>query len=93
MSGSVHFPWGVIEPSPQSCYSSLAGYGTHGAVDGIVAPRPTSLIPAILRKLGPNHVQMRKLTNIPSVSSCPPYATLGEHTTCPKEEFRHMYRY
>ena len=94
MSGSIHFPWGIITPDPKSCYGNLASYGNHGAVKGIVAPRPTTSVPTILNTLGSNHVQMRNIdAYISAVPTCSPYASAGANSKCPKEEFSSMYRY
>ena len=93
------YPYGVVNPLVSSCYSSLAAYGVHGEVKGIVAPTPVSVVPIVFNKLGHGHPysaparNYRTVYNYPNhaplTKNCRPYVTMNQ--PCSKGEFNQMY--
>jgi len=93
------YPYGVVSPPSNECYSSLAAYGVHGAVSGIKAPTPVSLVPNVFNKLGNGHKIPKNPHNFrtqynypgdsPRVNNCKPY--LSMHQQCGKSEFNQMF--
>ena len=98
-STGYRYPQGMIGVPASECYSSLAAYGTHGAVSGIKAPTPVSVVPMIFNKLGPGHEipknpgQYPTQYNYPGRSSLPknrgPYITINQ--ACQKPQYNQMY--
>lgn len=93
------YPYGVISPPASECYSNLGAYGVHGAVSGIKAPTPVSLVPIVFNKLGGGHkippnphhypTQYNYPGQSPLVSNCSPYLNMNQQ--CGKSEFNQMY--
>ena len=98
-STGYHYPYGLISPPASECYSNLAAYGVHGAVSGIKAPTPVSLVPIVFNKLGSGHkippnphhypTQYNYPGQSPLVSNCSPYLNMNQQ--CGKSEFNQMY--
>lgn len=89
LKNHARYPNGVIIPPDSSCYSNLAAYGVHGAVSGIVAPTPVSLVPIIFNKLGNGHAMPKQPKHQPREWNSSTYHTLNQ--TCPKSEFNQMF--
>lgn len=93
------YPNGVVVPPASECYSSLVSYGVHGAVSGIKAPTPVSVVPLVFNKLGsghkipPNPVNYQTRYNYPGQSplkrNCAPYVSINQQ--CGKSEFNQMF--
>ena len=98
-STGYQYPYGVISPPANECYSSLAAYGVHGAVSGIKVPTPVSVVPGIFNKLGTGHkipknpLHYRTQYNYPGQSplpnNCRQYLHMNQQ--CGKSEFNQMY--
>ena len=93
------YPSGVVIPPASECYSNLAAYGVHGAVSGIKAPKPVSVVPSVLNKLGTGHkipknphhypTQYNYPGQSPLTKNCGPYLRMNQQ--CSKSEFNQMY--